>query len=99
MIIHHDMRVRLSLGKIVGATCRTLKLGKPGWRHRAASGVGYAAYHPGLFAAIQNFPRIWTGTRDVLVVTDASKGREQLNRNIENEVSALIALLLCEKSI
>src|SRR5262249_54449544 len=49
---------------------------------------------------VQNFPRVWPRTRNVLVVPDGPKSRKQLDRNIKDEVgAAVIALLLCEKSI
>ena len=34
-----------------------------------------------------------------MIVPDAPESREQLNRDIENKVGPVIALLLCEKSI
>ena len=34
-----------------------------------------------------------------MIVPDAPESREQLNREIEDKVGAIIALLLCKKSI
>src|SRR5215472_16028384 len=54
---------------------------------------------PRSFARFQNLPRLWTRSRNVVIVPDASKSREQFNRNIKNQVGAVIALLFGEKSI
>src|SRR5438045_1144696 len=54
---------------------------------------------PGSFPPLQNLPRFWTSTRNVVVVPDTSKSRKQFNRDIKDEVGTIIRLLLGEKSI
>jgi len=48
---------------------------------------------------LQDLPRLWLRSRNVLIVPDASQRSEQLNRDIKNEVDTLVVLLPDEESI
>src|SRR5438270_13835918 len=54
---------------------------------------------PASFRPLQNLPRFGTRTRNVVIVPDASKSREQLDRNVEGEIGVFAPPWLCEKSI